>query len=408
MIKNFLLGSLMLLSLNTFAQEGTASPYSFYGIGEVKFKGTIENKSMGGLGILADSIHINLQNPAALSSLKWTTFTVAGTFSPTKLKTSSVTEKAKRTSMDYLAMAFPIGKVGVAFGLMPYSNVGYKILNFGDAENSRYLGSGGLNKAFLGSAYRLTPKLSIGAELAYSFGKIETDATIFKTDVQYGSNELNTSKLSGLNFNTGLIYKSKFSKYDFVSSASFAPSAKLTSNNSRTTVTVDGSGNQVFTAEPQIVENQTKVKLPSKFSFGSGIGVDKKWFVGFESTFQGKASYNTIYDNNATFENASKLSVGGYYVPKYNSFTNYLAKVAYRAGFRHENTGLVVNSESIKDTAFTLGLGLPVGGSFSNINLGVEFGKRGTTNAGLIQENYMNFSVGLSFNDRWFVKRKYD
>ena len=47
----------MLLSLHTFAQEGTASPYSFYGIGEVKFKGTVDTRAMAGIGILNDSIH---------------------------------------------------------------------------------------------------------------------------------------------------------------------------------------------------------------------------------------------------------------------------------------------------------------------------------------------------------------
>ena len=58
--------------------------------------------------------------------------------------------------------------------------------------------------------------------------------------------------------------------------------------------------------------------------------------------------------------------------------------------------------------AFTLGVGLPLGGTFSNVNIGFELGKRGTTNAGLIQENYANFTLALSLNDRWFVKRKFD
>ena len=75
---------------------------------------------------------------------------------------------------------------------------------------------------------------------------------------------------------------------------------------------------------------------------------------------------------------------------------------------RYEKTGLVINKESIKDTALTLGLGIPVSGSLNNINLGLEYGTRGTTNAGLIKENYINISVGISFNDRWFVKRKFD
>ena len=46
MLKQTLLLLVALISLNAIAQEGTASPYSFYGIGELKFRGTVENKSI--------------------------------------------------------------------------------------------------------------------------------------------------------------------------------------------------------------------------------------------------------------------------------------------------------------------------------------------------------------------------
>ncbi len=52
----------------------------------------------------------------------------------------------------------------------------------------------------------------------------------------------------------------------------------------------------------------------------------------------------------------------------------------------------------------TFGLGLPVG--LSKINLGFEFGKKGTTSQNLIQENYFNLNIGLSLNDLWFRKRE--
>ncbi|QYS91637.1 hypothetical protein JJC04_02330 [Flavobacterium covae] len=80
----------------------------------------------------------------------------------------------------------------------------------------------------------------------------------------------------------------------------------------------------------------------------------------------------------------------------------------YRGGLRYENIGILAQGESIKDKAITLGVGLPLGGTFSNVNIGFEYGQKGTTTSNLIKENYMNFSIGFSFNDRWFVKRKYD
>ena len=53
----------------TYAQDGTVSPYSSFGIGEIRSGTTVENQMMGGLGMFADSIHINLQNPAAYADL---------------------------------------------------------------------------------------------------------------------------------------------------------------------------------------------------------------------------------------------------------------------------------------------------------------------------------------------------
>ena len=59
----------------------------------------------------------------------------------------------------------------------------------------------------------------------------------------------------------------------------------------------------------------------------------------------------------------------------------------------------------------SFGVGLPVGTPrtpFSNANIGVEFGKRGTTDANLVKENFVNVNISLSLNDWWFQKRKYN
>ena len=103
---------------------------------------------------------------------------------------------------------------------------------------------------------------------------------------------------------------------------------------------------------------------------------------------------------------AYSLALGMYYIPDYASFTSYARRVNYRAGLRYDKTGLVINDKEINNFGITFGAGLPLGGSFSNINLGFELGRRGTTAANLIEESYFKFSVGLSLNDRWFQKRK--
>ena len=104
---------------------------------------------------------------------------------------------------------------------------------------------------------------------------------------------------------------------------------------------------------------------------------------------------------------AIKYNIGGYYIPNYTSFSKYFQKITYRAGLRYENTGLIINNKSINDLGVTAGFGLPIIGVFSNINIGVEYGKRGTTSANLVQENYTNITIGLSLNDKWFQKKRF-
>ena len=52
------------------------------------------------------------------------------------------------------------------------------------------------------------------------------------------------------------------------------------------------------------------------------------------------------------------------------------------------------------------GFGLPVG--LSKIDIGFEFGQRGTTLKGLVFENYFNINIGLSLSDKWFKKTLID
>lgn len=416
MIKKIIVSACLLLSLVSFAQEGTASPYSFYGIGDVRFKGTLENRSMAGIAIEQDSIHLNLQNPASYASLQLTTFTVGGTLASSKLKTDNESATAHRSTLDYLAIGLPLGKFGVGFGLIPYSSVGYKIESISEdpAENSkRFNGTGGLNKAFLGLGVKIAPNFSIGADVNYNFGKIETNNLEFITGVPIGTRELNTVDLSGVNFNLGMMYQTKVTKkISFFSSLNYGLESTLTAKNNRNISTVAfNSSYDLMVVDPlEDVKTERSLKMPSKYSAGAGFGESKKWLIGLGYTLQEAGAlannYNSI--DNVTYEKGSKYSIGGYYIPNANSFSSYAKRITYRGGLRFEKTGLVINSESIDDLGVTLGLGLPLNGSFSNINVGVELGKKGTTQSNLVEENYANLSVSFSLNDKWFVKRKFN
>src|SRR6478672_7422358 len=112
MIKRLLVAISLFLSFVSAAQENTASPYSYYGLGEQKFKGTAEMRAMGGISVIPDSTHINLQNPAFYPHLKLTTLTTGASYANYRFKTNTDSEKARRTTLDYLAVGFPMGKFG--------------------------------------------------------------------------------------------------------------------------------------------------------------------------------------------------------------------------------------------------------------------------------------------------------
>ncbi|SCY51162.1 hypothetical protein [Flavobacterium caeni] len=416
MVKRFLLPLFILFSLAAQAQQGTASPYSFFGIGEVKFKGAVENRLMGSVAVFGDSIHLNLQNPASYSTLKLTTFTVAGSFNSGRYHSYQGNEKAQRTTFDYLAVGLPVTKnIGVSFGLVPFTAVGYKVRNE-DTEGliRKYNGSGGVNKAYVGFAYKINSKFNVGADLGYHFGEIETNGIIANpTFLQFGTKETNNTDLTGLSVTLGAMYKTRINKkYDLYASATYMPETSLTLRNQR----IYGLIEYVEDYDPGIVEqldaaNQKRtLKLPSKFSVGAGFGQERKWLIGTELTLQQSSNFGNRFADisNATFENGFRYSVGGYYIPNYASFSSYFSKIVYRAGFRYENTGLVVNNQKIKDYAVTGGFGFPLGGTFSNLNAGVELGRKGTGLANLVEENYLNVIISLSLNDQWFVKRRYD
>lgn len=437
MIRKFL-GLLILLFIcqSSIAQQGTTSPYSFLGIGDLKFKGTTENRSMGGMSIYSDSIHINLQNPAAYGNLKFTTYTLGASYSQLRLESNAGTDKGSSTALDYLAVAFPVSsKIGVGFGLVPFSSVGYSFEGIGESgiasapsKFAQYEGEGGLNSAFVSLGYKITKGFSVGATVNYNFGNIKnqnteflgelTDEGLFFRTLNYGTRSKDESKLSGLSYNLGAYYETKFNdKLSLTTSLTFSPQSDLTSRNTRelSALNITGAGGEVVSPEQvdQVdLGNKTKTDLvlPTKLAFGAGIGEKNKWFAGAEYTLQNNSDFGNGLTTieNVNYENGSKIAAGGFYIPKHNSFTSYWERVTYRAGIRYESTGIMVRNEAINDFGMSFGVGLPVARSLSNINLGVEFGKRGTVNSGLIKENYVNFHVSLSLNDKWFIKRKYN
>jgi|SRR5690554_41920 len=412
MFRQITIGLLLLISCSVLAQEGTTSPYSYYGIGTLKFRGTVENRAMGGLGIFADSIHLNLQNPAAYSDLKLTTFAAAVSYQRSAQKSQENSHSASTTTLDYFGLGIPMGKFGMGFGLLPYSSVGYDFYTELSDGVTEYSGEGGLNRTYLSLAYQVTPKLSIGIDGHYNFGKIENQTVSQKSILQYGTRTIDNSKLGGFTFNIGALYRTMITqKLELTGSATYTPETSLSSKNERKIASVEVTQTGIRTIDERVIEvADTDFSFPSQVTLGAAISKPQQWGMGIEYTNQqwNKINSKITDSERATYKNASTFRLGGYYIPEYNSFTNYYKRVVYRAGMRYEQTGLSLDGQDINEFGISFGLGMPVGRLFSNINLGLEVGRRGTKSNGLIQENFFNASLSFSLNDLWFEKRLYN
>jgi len=414
MIKKILVVTLVLVTSVSYTQEGTSSPYSFYGIGLQKFKGTVENKSMGGLSILTDSIHLNLQNPASYGGLALTTYTIGANYNGLNLDNAAGEDSYKdNASLDYLGIGIPAGKFGFGFGVIPLNSVGYQTNSFNDDGSvNQFFGTGGLNKVFVAAGFKVNENLSVGLDFNYNFGNIE-HTEIRRTELQLDTRRIDNSNLSGVSLSLGIVYKRMITeKLELSTSIISTPSFKLSSENTAELATLQllSSGVETVRDRREIEVEDKDLKLPAEIKAGAGIGQPKKWFIGAEYTYfdASKFSSRSLSSDNAVYQTASKVKLGGYYIPKYNSLTSYLNRIVYRGGLRYEETGLVLNGQSINEFGISFGVGLPVGNVFSNVNVGFEFGTRGTIDAGLVKEEFFNLSLSLSLNDRWFRKVKFN
>lgn len=411
-------------SLSIAAQNSTASPYSAFGLGEFRSIRSVENQAMGGLTFFGDSIHLNLNNPAALGKLGLATYSGSLSRKQTFMATADEKQNVSVTNMEYVALALPLSAqhAGLAFGLKPFSSVGYTLEDIQTTESgadilNEYTGSGGLNQAFLALGIQVVPKVHFGVMSNYYFGKLQNKRVQVTDGIAYGTLDQRQSEVSGFDFNLALSYSPKIGpKHALYSTVRLQTQANLVSKNERVIGTfVPINGTDIETEQVDLGASnllRPTLSVPATYSFGLGIGEDYHWMLGGEYSTQQFSNFSNPFldDDNISYADASTLAVGGFWVPDHTDIDNYFRRIAYRAGVRMENSGFLVNNEEINNFGITFGMGLPMGFEYSNINIGLEVGRRGATVNGLVRESYFKLSLGLSLNasgpNRWFQKRQ--
>ena len=419
MIRNFFkIATLFFINL-AYSQIGTTSPYSFFGLGEVNFRGTQVNRFMGGLEIYNDSIHANLSNPSSYAKLKLTTYSLGLNYRNNNLTDTNDSKSLISSGLDYIGVAIPTNKFGFGFGIIPFTSVGYK-LNQLDSTSlpnilNQYQGEGGVNKVFFSLGFNLLKFFSIGATINYDFGKLKYQTSKYIDDVFLGTVLINESSVSGIDVKLSTNFEiTVYQNLDLHAMIFYVPQASLNSTNKRQLITsaLSDPSNLGEVVEIDLADtglDLTEIQLPSSFGFGFGLGEVSKWFAGGQyittksSNF--KNSFNTL--TNVNYKDGSQLSIGGFFIPDFSSITSYWKRVVFRMGFRYEATGIIANNFEIKETGLNFGFGFPLPG-YSNLNIGLEYGSRGSNNSSMLEEKFWTIRLGFSLNDRWFIKRKYN
>ena len=409
-----------------FAQVNTYSPYSFFGIGNLESTSFSQQSSMGGLSnSFFENNQLNFSNPSSYSFLELTSVELSGYMNFSNLRQNNLNQDNINTNISALGLGFPISnKTSMAFGLQPYSHVGYYIQdqsleNSIGVVNYNYAGSGGINSAILGLSHIFFDRISIGANLNYHFGTINQINEIeFDTVGFLNYRERISTIVRDLSFDFGLGYKQKVQDYNLQLGFIFSPSVNM--NSKRTifsnTYTLSGTYEYFGDTISDYLAQSGSLKKPNFIGFGISLNKNNKWHLGIDYNYTKWADYTFFGQKYSYMDNLSNIIIGGYWIPKYTDIHNYWNTVQYRFGLCYSNGYLDLNSFNsnssssllLNDYSLSLGLGLPIPKNLSEANIGFQYGIRGTTNNNLIQERYFKIIFSITFNDKWFNKRKID
>lgn len=430
MRKRIFLLPFLAITFGLQAQSLGNSPYATFGIGEVKYDNSVETSAMGGVNtayIWDFNNSFNFKNPAANTNLELTSIRVQATNENQFLKSDynklDITKHS--TYLSNISIAFPISKkLKFGFGYQPYSSKKYDVIKKQIVidniyKTNKFRGEGTLSTIQAGLGYQVTPEFALGLRSNFYFGKLNDieefyyldDTNTLGTDLINGFETSN--KIKSFNFTLGTTYQKKFKnekKLTLGATYTFGTTGKLESNYVNSTYYY-ANDTKVNYTEIETYSSKDKNLIPTEASLGLGYGHDAKWFASAQVDYK-KGSTTYFLGKPFVYQDSYRISAGGWYLPNYNDFRNYLNRVVYRYGAFYEKGNLNIYGKNINQYGITAGVTLPFEKSnavrMSGIDIGLELGQKGTLENNLIKQGFFNVKIGINFADKWFRKTEYD
>lgn len=424
-LASFLLG----IALLAHAQSGTNSPYSQYGVGVLSDQTSGFNRGMNGVGLgFHEHNQVNYLNPASYSSLDSLTFIFDAGISGqvTNFEENGRKLNANNSSFEYAVAGFRALKhLGVSFGLIPFSNVGYNYSASGktgeDSYVNTYDGEGGLHQVFVGAGWQPVKGFSVGANFSYVWGEYSKYISNSYTNSSYNTlTRTYSSQMNGFKWDLGVQYTHQVAKKDWLTlGLTFSPSADLSAS---ADMNIVSTNSQTSTADSTTFSIGKAYKLPNMYGAGVMWNHNGQLKVGVDYTLQqwGDLKYPVfqVVDNEASYtmrdgyySNRSKINLGIQYCNN-ERHRNFFKRLQYRAGvsyatpyYKMDTAGGLVDGP--KELSISAGFGIPIVNSYNNrsfLNISGQWVKSSAKD--LIKENVFRINIGFTFNEKWFEKWK--
>ena len=427
---------MMLTGLAALATSGVQaqglgnSPYSRVGLGEFNANtGGVRQMSMGGVGLAApNSTNVNELNPALLYYTSRTTFEAGYSGQYKTVKNANASSRSGNGTLGYLAMSVPLAaRWAAAVGLKPLGAVDYEsnilqdvVGKPGSQSLKQYKGTGGISEAYLGQGVRLTKGLAVGFTASYLFGVVdETTATTVQeansTEPLVKSVSRQHTRYSDFAFRAGAHYRQKLNKSLTMNLAGvYGFGHNLRGMQTNTQERQDASG--AITAQPTLVnEGRGSTYVPALAQLGLSLDNEKSWSVNLDVAHQQWSKFNSFNTAGPALGNTLRVGLGGELTPDPGSIEHYFQRVVYRAGISVAQLPYQPGGQMLYDRSVSWGFGFPLPTATplesTTISLAFTYGQRGNTErvssgGSNVQETYIRGQLGVTLNNRWFIKRR--
>ena len=398
----------MALGCGAALAQIVTTPYSKMGYGLLSDNVSSIQRSMGGVGYaMRGGRIVNVMNPASYAHVDSLTFLWDVGVDLTNLWSKENDNKGYNFGggLDYLTGHFKVAKgLGAAFGLLPYSSVGYSYGGTIDGGSEARSGNGGFNQLFVGVGYEPLKNLSVGLNFAYLFGTTTNTTMITSTSSSYFTRSM---KIRDWNAQVGVQYSLPLANgRDMVTvGATFQPKKSFHGDTWGTSY--DTQDSKVDTVG--MTSMSGNYEQPASIGVGLSYNVNRKLTIEADYTFQkwSTAKYQPIsgFEPQAMrFDDRWKIAAGLQYTP--NKRGSYVGAMSFRAGAFYNHDYLNYSGNNIRDYGASIGVGLPAPNGKTTVNLGLEWRHRESSPTQLISENYLNITLGVNFNELWFWKSR--